>query len=193
MPTHLVATRVKKLKCNACRLAIDPKKHPPLSVTRCPRCKKRVRVPASFDQYELLELLGKGTSGQVFKAFNTRLHRHVALKILAAQGAWASIAEACISEARALAQLNHPNVVQVYSIGTYRKQHYIAMELVEGGTAQKYLQSGSQLNEIEAMDFAISVARGLDAAHRVGLAGPAGRGVRSRPTSSSMAKRRIRN
>jgi serine/threonine protein kinase len=169
MSLHLMADRVKKLACPSCGLSIDPAKHQPLAMTRCPGCKKAVRVPAAFDQYELTQMLGKGTSGSVFKAFNPVLRRHVALKILADHDAGASLAEACLVEARALAQLNHPNVVQVYTIGCHRGQHYIAMELVEGGTAEQYLKAGRQLTEVDALNFAICVARGLDAALEQGM------------------------
>ncbi|MDX1564509.1 MAG: protein kinase, partial [Phycisphaeraceae bacterium] len=139
-----------------------------MSTVRCPRCKKTIRIPAAFAAFEVYELIGHGTSGNVYRAYNKSLRRNVALKILSGDPG-EKMAESCIAEARALAALNHPNVVQVYTIGNHRNRSYIEMELVDGGSAEKYLQHGYQLTEVKAMDFAIAVTRGLRAAYQAGL------------------------
>ncbi|MBK5290779.1 MAG: serine/threonine protein kinase, partial [Acidobacteriia bacterium] len=105
--------------------------------------------------YQILEKLGEGGMGAVYRARDTRLNRDVALKILPPHGDRARFQ----SEARALAALNHPNIVAIYDVG----ENYIASELVDGTPLKS---AGIR----QTIDLAAQVADGLAAAHSVGIA-----------------------
>jgi WD40 repeat protein len=89
----------------------------------------------AFADYELLEEVGRGGMGAVFRARHMRLNRRVALKmILTGQFASAEEVRRFQIEARNAAQLDHPNIVPIYEVGTWRGRHYFAMKLVDGGS-----------------------------------------------------------
>src|SRR5262245_35546172 len=93
--------------------------------------------------YEVLELLGAGATGEVYRARDARLGREVALKILAADYANdTERARRFAQEARAASALNHPNIVTVYEIGAADAMAFIAMEMVEGKTLRSVLAAG---------------------------------------------------
>jgi len=166
------AKKIKQLNCGKCGADIDPEQLAPLSTVDCPECGHEVKVPALIDNYLLLDVIGKGSSGTVFKALDDKLHRQVALKVLAADDEREEeLADECVREARALARINHRGIVQIHTIGEFRGQYYIVMELVTGGTAaKKYLgKLSGKADELEILELAITVAEGLNAAHKVGL------------------------
>ncbi len=165
------AKRVERVTCNQCGCAFDTAQAMPLGTQDCPECGTPVRIPARFDGHFLItELLGRGTSGVVFKAFDEQLHRYVAIKVLRKGSAEEEkIALECIREARALAALNDPGIIQIYSIGKYREQHYIVMELGTKGRADKYFGTERKLDEAQVLEMGMSVAGGLAAASCVGL------------------------
>ena len=167
---EFVAVPVEKFDCPHCGTSVDAPLDPPFTPMPCPSCSQSVRVPARFDNYLLSEILGRGTSGTVFRGRDTQLNRDVAVKVLKSDDDNdEKIALECVAEARALASLNDPNIVHIYTIGLYKGQHYIVMELVTGGTGEQLLRSKEPLSEVRAIDFAIGIASGLNAAHRAGL------------------------
>ncbi|MBI1371729.1 MAG: protein kinase [Phycisphaera sp.] len=171
---QLKAKPVTALSCGQCGEAFDSSGAKPLSTVNCPRCGHATKVPGVIDGFLLVEIIGRGTSGIVFRALDEKLHRQVALKILAADSQdQEQIARECVKEARALARLNHPGIVQIHTIGEFRDQHYIVMEFVGGGTAQlKYLKDKSKrghADELDVLALGIVIAEGLGAAQRVGL------------------------
>src|SRR6202020_784676 len=94
--------------------------------------------------YELIELLGAGGMGEVYRARDLRLNRIVAIKILpAAFSADSERLQRFKREARSASALNHPNIVTIYELGEDKSCHYIAMELVEGQTLRELLVSGA--------------------------------------------------
>jgi serine/threonine protein kinase len=114
-------------------------------------------------EFEILERLGQGGMGEVYKARQTSLDRFVALKTL--QSSLADNADYIArfrQEAKAAAALNHPNLVQVYSAGVNDGQHWFAMEYVEGESAQARLQRKERLDPLGAIAIAIHVATALD-------------------------------
>ncbi|MDH3584543.1 MAG: protein kinase, partial [Phycisphaerae bacterium] len=125
-------------------------------------------VPASFGDFLLVSVLGRGSTGVVCKALDENLHRQVAIKILNDDEGNEEVVEACSREARALASLNHPHVVQVHTIGEYRTQPYIVMELLDGGSVEQQMLD-RPVEESAALEIAIDITEGLQAAHRVGL------------------------
>ncbi len=119
--------------------------------------------------YEILELLGAGGMGEVYRARDARLDRTVALKILpAALSANRDRLHRFEQEARSASALNHPNIVTIYDFGHDGSSHYIAMELVEGKTLRELLVLGL-LPTRRAIEIAAQVAQGLTKAHEAGI------------------------
>src|SRR5437764_15044316 len=105
--------------CPACGTAIDTTDAEPLAPIVCSRCGEKTRVERTFDHFVLLETLGVGGMGTVYKARDTLLDRFVALKLLRRHLSGESD-HACRlqQEARMAASINHPNVIPVFSSGT---------------------------------------------------------------------------
>ncbi|MBA2743906.1 MAG: protein kinase [Chthoniobacterales bacterium] len=156
--------------CPACGTIVNVIDVEPLARVTCPRCGEKFRVERAFDHFELVETLGVGGMGSVYKARDTRLNRFVALKLLRKELS-ADPAEAARleQEARLTAAVNHPNVVQVYSSGTAHGQIYLVMELVDHGNLDDLMAEQTRVPEARVLATAIQVARGLQAAHERGL------------------------
>ncbi len=126
-------------------------------------------IGKTISHYRILEELGRGGMGVVYKAEDTKLKRKVALKFLRAQ---AIVEEEdrtrFIREAQAAAALDHPNICTVYEVGEADDQTYISMAYIEGESLRERLSSGS-FSLIEALDYSIQAAKGLRAAHDKGI------------------------
>jgi serine/threonine protein kinase len=119
--------------------------------------------------YEVLQVLGQGGFGIVFRAFDDVLHRVVAVKVLSPQMAATSPArKRFLREARSSAQVRHENVVQVYEVGE-QPLPYIAMESIPGETLQQRLDRSGPLDVVEVVRVGRQVAEGLAAAHATDL------------------------
>jgi Tol biopolymer transport system component/predicted Ser/Thr protein kinase len=120
--------------------------------------------------YKIISLIGAGGMGEVYRAHDTRLLRDVALKVL--QESFTTDTDRLRrfeQEARAVAALNHPNIVSVYDVGVADKVHYIVTELIEGDTLrQRITQQGIPTRK--AVELAVQLAHGLAAAHDQGIA-----------------------
>jgi serine/threonine protein kinase len=124
------------------------------------------RPPPSFDEYRILELIGRGGMGEVYSAEDTILERQVAVKVISGIDPDPASRERFIQEARAAARLQHPNVLSVYRVGELEGRPYLISELIRGKT----------LAEVErpmpwerALELGVGLARGLSAAHRRGV------------------------
>src|SRR5580700_970359 len=120
-------------------------------------------------RYRIVEKLGAGGNGVVYRAEDTRLGRLVALKFLPPEGQRDAHAQARFQrEARAASALNHHNVCTVYDIGEQDGQTFIAMELLEGQTLKEKI--GSRPLPLETLlDYAMQIAAGLEIAHKNGI------------------------
>ena len=131
-----------------------------------------LRDPAQrlFGDYELIELIGSGGMGQVYRARQVSLDRHVAVKLLAVNP-WASrdFVARFEREAQNAARLNHPNIVAVYEVGYIDELHFFSMRLVEGPTLASVLKESGKLSPQRAAGLIRTVAEAVDYAHRVGV------------------------
>jgi tetratricopeptide (TPR) repeat protein/tRNA A-37 threonylcarbamoyl transferase component Bud32 len=120
-------------------------------------------------RYRLQHALGEGAHGQVFAAWDPELQRRVAIKLVANAGVDAErVRDRRAREARALAKLSHPHVVEVYDVGVHEDAVFIVMELVEGDDLERFVaRARPSVDEIVAMF--VAAARGLAAAHREGI------------------------
>ncbi|MBI4468185.1 MAG: protein kinase [Acidobacteria bacterium] len=126
-------------------------------------------IGKSLGPYKVVERLGAGGMGEVYRARDSRLGREVAIKVVtagfAAEGERLRRFE---QEARAVGQLNHPNILMVHDIGTHESVPYMVSELLEGETLRVSLDRGA-LPVGKALDYATQIARGLAAAHEKGI------------------------
>jgi serine/threonine protein kinase len=125
-------------------------------------------VGKSLGQFRIVERIGAGGMAMVFKAYQRTLDRHVAIKVLPALYARDPIfVKRFEREARSVARLAHPNIVQIHDFGEQDNITYIVMEYVDGGTLKDRLKR--PLPVTEAVDFIIQAAEGLECAHRNGI------------------------
>ena len=185
-PMPVAQTEVMPRKCPQCGAALQPDAPEGL----CPACLLQrgfateagapadqssfvpppiPELAALFPQLEILECLGRGGMGAVYKARQPRLDRFVALKILAPEKQNdLQFAERFEREARALARLNHPNIVTVFDFGEVSGRFYLLMEFVDGLTLRQLLQAG-KIAPAEALNIVPKICEALQYAHEHGI------------------------
>ena len=156
--------------CSGCGTTVDTTAAEPLARIACPTCGKKIRVERTFDHFAVVETLGVGGMGTVYKARDMQLDRFVALKLLRRDLGGEEDHKARLQqEARIAAAVSHPCVIQVFDSGTDHGQFYVVMELVDHGSLDDLMALQPRLPEQRVLEIGIQVARGLRAAHRRGL------------------------
>jgi eukaryotic-like serine/threonine-protein kinase len=122
--------------------------------------------PREFEEYRLLRPLGQGTMGQVYLAQDTLLERLVAVKFIAPEQVGEAARARFFQEARAIARLQHPNVVAIHRVGEVRRRPYLVSEFIRG---QPLDALPRPVEGRQALRLAVGLARGLAAAHRRGI------------------------
>ncbi len=167
---EIVTDPVKQIVCAKCGKPLDVSVLAAFSKFRCGHCSAVQTVPAKLGNFILLELLGRGGMGAVYRGVDQALGRPVAIKVMLRSVAADKVFfEQFQREARAAAALSHPNIVQVYALDEEKGQSYIVMELLSGGRLDHIISERKRLDEPVVLKLAIDVAEGLSAASRVGL------------------------
>lgn len=127
-------------------------------------------VPKELGSYIIESQIGQGGMGSVYKATHQTLERPAALKFLPKEFSTdPEYVSRFLREARVVATLRHENVVQVYDAGAENDKYYIAMEYIEGSSLGDYLEKKNKLSEKDGLELLLQAAKGLAAAHEMGL------------------------
>src|SRR5512143_2135150 len=121
-------------------------------------------------KYDVIEVLGKGGMGVVYKAMDNRIGRLVAIKMMT--GGFADnpdLLKRFYREAQATGMLQHPNIVIVYDLGAQEGNPYLVMEFLEGEPLDKMIQQRRELSMVEKLGYIIQCCNGLQYAHQKGL------------------------
>lgn len=132
----------------------------------CAQCGRKVES-AVVGQYRLLEVIGRGTKGTVYRAQHETIRKEVAIKVLREDlAADRRNVQRFLREARAGAELNHPNMVQILDAGSEGKIYYLVLELVSGKTLDLLVKEKGPLSLKQALDFTIQICRALNYAYQ---------------------------
>ena len=148
--------------CPNCRASLSPPK-------RAANAPPDPLVGTALGEFEILEAIGRGGMGAVYKARQPSLDRLVALKVLRPPSADPGFAARFTREARAAARVNHPNIIEVYAVGAAGGHQYIAMELVAGGGLGRLVRRRGPLPAERAVALLKQVAAALAKAHDANL------------------------
>jgi len=178
-PLRQAAARGLHVRCPHCQNAIEIVDGAELSDIICPSCGSSFSLVGeqtttyeaqgqTIAHFELIEQLGMGAFGSVWKAKDTKLDRIVAVKIPRKDQLNAEETETFLREARAAAQLRHPNIVSVHEVGRQDTQVYIVSDFVQGATLSDWIE-GKRLSFREAAELCAKLADALDHAHEAGV------------------------
>lgn len=156
--------------CPSCKTLMDMSDVMPFTEVTCPNCQHKMRARQHFNHFTLIEQIGEGGMGAVFKALDNNLNRYVALKILKKEISYnAEEQEKLAKEARLTAAINHPHVVKVFHFGRDHGQFYLAMELVEKGSLDQLMAVQKRIGEAQVLEVGTQIAMGLAAALELDL------------------------
>ncbi len=135
-----------------------------------PRSNPEAWVGRRIGKYEITQVLGVGGMGVVLKGHDASIERDVAIKVLPAElSANQQALNRFLAEAKSAGKLNHPNTVTIYEIAQDGNHHFLAMEVVSGGSTEDHMEKSGAYSVREATRIAIESCRGLAAAHKAGL------------------------
>src|SRR5436305_5371385 len=129
-----------------------------------------VAIPKKIGKYDVLDVVGKGGMGVVYRAKDPFLDRMVAIKIMTISYAdYPDLLQRFYREAKATANLQHPNIVTVYELGEHEGSPYLAMQFLEGASLETLLRSGQSISLLQKIDVIIQACHGLSYAHQRGI------------------------
>ena len=167
---QIVTESVTEIRCKGCKTVLDVSNIEPFTRISCPNCGAEKMVPAMLGNYILLERIGTGGMGAVYRGRDPALDRDVAVKVLlASMGSDQQVLESFNREAKAAARLNHPNVAQIYAFGQEKNQPYIVMEFIQGKSLKELIVPDKYLDEAFVMKTGLDITAGLRAASGIGL------------------------
>ena len=156
--------------CETCGLQMDMRDVAPFVEVICPGCGVSLRAHQHFNNFTLIQHVGEGGLGSVFKAKDVTLNRYVALKILKKEcSASGEEREKLAREAQMAAAINHPHVAKVFDFGQAHGRFYLAMEFVEKGSLDDLMAIQHRVAEAQVLKVGIQIAEGLEAANEQGL------------------------
>ncbi len=127
-------------------------------------------IPKKIGKYDVVDVIGKGGMGIVYRAKDPFLDRMVAIKIMTISYAdYPDLLQRFYREAKATANLQHPNIVTVYELGEHEGSPYLAMQYLEGASLETILRSGQQLTLLQKIDIIVQACHGLSYAHQKGI------------------------
>ncbi len=158
------------INCHSCGAIVDLTGQTGFTHIECQRCGAPSVVPLKFGDFLLLNVIGTGGTGTVYKAIDVPLNRYLALKVLRPNLASDAAFVARFSgEARATATVNHPNIAQVYSFGEIDHWYYTAMELCDQGSLDSQITRVGRLPEPDVLSLGLQIASALRAAWQHGV------------------------
>ena len=156
--------------CTGCGESLDVTDFAPFEGAVCPCCGTETRVKCLFGSYRLEKEHAKGGMSVIFAGWDTLLDRQVAIKVLNEDFCHdEKRIQDFEKEARLTAQINHPNIIQIYSAGRAHGRFYLVMELLEGQSLEEIIAQRSPLSEEEVLTIALQVTEGLKAAKKAGV------------------------
>jgi serine/threonine protein kinase len=160
-----VSGSLRPVTCGVCNATVFiPRDLPPLATTPC-RCGNAVMMPLQLRQFELRAAIASGGMGTVYRAFDVKLEREVAVKLMKRELAEDPEAMANFSrEARACAALNHTNIIHIYTFDEWDGQHYLVMELADRGSLDDRISHEQRLPELDVLDIGTKMASALTTA-----------------------------
>ncbi|HUG70945.1 MAG TPA: protein kinase [Pirellulaceae bacterium] len=178
-PLRQAAANVLHVRCPHCHNPIELLDEVPLADISCPSCGSSFSLIGdqtmshdarmkSFGHFELLERVGMGQFGSVWKARDTKLDRTVAIKIPRNARMDAAQTEMFLRDARAAAQLKHPNIVGVHEVGKQDDTMYIVSDFIQGATLKEWTDA-KRLTPREAAELCATIAEALHHAHEAGV------------------------
>jgi serine/threonine protein kinase len=162
---------LKMVTCPGCDAkTFIPGDLPPLATEPCKKCGHSIMMPMQLRQFELRSKVGSGGMATVYRAWDTTLERFVAVKltkkeILSEPNAMQNF----LREARAVARLNHTNIIHIYTFDEWEGQTYLVMELADQGSLDTRIDKLRQVDELKVLDVGIQIASALDMALKADL------------------------
>ena len=155
---------LKMVACSKCGANVFiPGELQPLDTTDCPKCDAELMMPMMLEHFELKSKIAAGGMGTVYKAADTVLQRDVAIKLMQPELADDEEGlESFYAEARAVAKLNHTNIINLYQFGKYNDQLYLVMELASSGSLDKLIDEQQTLSELLVLDVGVKIASALN-------------------------------
>ena len=154
---------LKMVTCGHCKAkTFIPGGLAPFATVPCTKCAHPVMLPVMMRNFELRTVIASGGMGTVFTAFDVKLQREVALKMMKREIAEdKEIMEAFYREARAGASLNHTNIIHIYSFDEFEGQPYLVMELAGQGSLDQRIETETCVPELDVLDVGIKVSSAL--------------------------------